>query len=213
MSLSSPPGRFSAWCVSVWQLIYNAYDARFIDEPAGLPAWAKSVPFDVQAKMDDVTTLALQKLSRDEENKQRQLMLQSLLADRFKLRVHNETREQPIYDLVVAKGGPKLKPWPPGVQTKGASWGRSEIRIEGWPIERFASSLDGMVGRPVFDKTGLRGNYDIDLKWTPEDEQGAPDAGPSLLTAIQEQLGLKLVPTKGPVVTFVVDHVERPSEN
>jgi uncharacterized protein (TIGR03435 family) len=69
------------------------------------------------------------------------------------------------------------------------------------------------TGRTVVDKTGLTGNYDIDLKWTPDDQQGTPDAGPSLFTALEEQLGLKLVPAKGPVDKLVVDHVEKPSEN
>jgi uncharacterized protein (TIGR03435 family) len=74
-------------------------------------------------------------------------------------------------------------------------------------------STTNLVGRIVVDKTGLSGNYDIELKWTPDDQQGTPDAGPTLFTALEEQLGLKLVPAKGPVDTFVVDHVEKPSEN
>jgi uncharacterized protein (TIGR03435 family) len=72
---------------------------------------------------------------------------------------------------------------------------------------------EGLVDRTVIDKTGLTGNYDIDLKWTPDDQQGTPDAGPTLFTALEEQLSLKLVPSKDPVDTFVVDHAEKPTEN
>jgi uncharacterized protein (TIGR03435 family) len=81
------------------------------------------------------------------------------------------------------------------------------------PISGFVFALSDVLSRNVVDKTRLSGNYDIDLKWTPDDQQGTPDAGPTLFTALEEQLGLKLVPAKGPVDTFVVDHVERPTEN
>jgi uncharacterized protein (TIGR03435 family) len=87
------------------------------------------------------------------------------------------------------------------------------IQIRTGPIATFVFALSDNLSRTVVDKTGLTGNFDIDLKWTPDDQQGTPDAGPTLFTALEEQLGLKLVPAKGPVDTFVVDHVERPTEN
>ena len=109
MSVSSPPGRFSARCVTLWGLIFNAYAVRPNDPIPGLPGWADSAQFDVEAKMGDDTIAALQKLAGEHQVEERNLMLQSLLADRFKLRIHHETIERPIYSLVVAKGGFKLR--------------------------------------------------------------------------------------------------------
>jgi uncharacterized protein (TIGR03435 family) len=90
-----------------------------------------------------------------------------------------------------------------------------EMILHGMSIADLARSLSmsNEAGRAVVDKTGLTGNYEIDLKWTPDDQQGTPDAGSTLFTALEEQLGLKLEPAKGPVDTLVIDHVEKPSEN
>ena len=140
-------------------------------------------------------------------------MLQQLLADRFQLHVHTETKEGPIYKLVIAKSGFKLKNAPDSERPRGSSWGRDRIQVLNGPIGSLAFSLSDILGRTVMDKTGLAGRYEIDLKWTPDELQGTPDAGPTMFTALQEQLGLKLESAKGPVETFVVDHVERPSEN
>jgi len=192
----------------------NAYSIKPNVAIPGIPAWANSVLFDVDAKADDETTAAVEKLSQDARSTQTQGMLQSLLADRFKLRVHNETREGPVYDLVIAKDGFKLKEAPESERPGGYSWGNGMIQVRKGSIESLVFTLsDSLTDRPVIDKTGLTGNYDIDLHWMPDDQQGTPDAGPSLFTALQEQLGLKLVPAKGPIETFVVDHVERPSAN
>ena len=213
-----PPGRYTAVCTTLWGLIYNAYPYKvrsYQDYPPGLPAWADKDSFDVEAKTDDDTAAALQKLSADEQQHLSQTMLQSLLADRFKLRIHYESRMQPVYELVLAKGGTKLKPLP---ADQKPGWGRSlrgELEFHRRTIADFAQflSFSNLVGRTVIDKTGLTGNYEIDLKWTPDDQQGTLDAGPTLFTALEEQLGLKLVPAKDPVDTLVVDHVERPTEN
>lgn len=213
MSISASPGRYTARCITVWGLIFNAYDVQPAEHAPGLPGWADSAKFDIDAKMDDDTAAAMQRLSRAEAGNQRQRMLRALLADRFGLLVHTESRIEPIYELVIAKGGSKLRPWPADTPTRARSWGPSFVRIEGGPIERLAFCLMSTVGRTVMDKTGLTGDYDIDLKWTPDDQQGTPNAGPTLFTALDEQLGLKLVPEKGPVQTFIIDHVERPTEN
>lgn len=211
-----PPGRYIALCTTLWGLIYNAYDVRSVhDYPPGLPAWADNDRFDVDAKANDDTVAAIKKLSNKEQEQLTRDMLQSLLADRFQLRVHYESKVRPDYELVLAKGGTKLKPLPPG-QKPG--WGKSvhgEFILRNKSIAEFANflSFSNLVGRTVVDKTSLIGNYDIDLKWTPDDQQGTPDAGPTLFTAFEEQLGLKLEPAKGPVDTLVVDHVEKPSEN
>ncbi len=216
MSLSEPPGRFIARCVTVWGLLYNAYEVRsFQDYPPGLPAWADKDKFDIEAKADDDTTAAMEKLSMQERGNMGREMLQSLLADRFKLRVHYESKVQPVYELVLAKSGFKLKPLPADQKPGGMSGGPGMMIIHGMPIAAFAHFLSqtNLAGRIVVDKTGLSGNYEIDLKWTPDDQQGTPDAGPTFFTALEEQLGLKLMPAKAPVDVLVVDHVERPSEN
>jgi uncharacterized protein (TIGR03435 family) len=211
-----PPGRYIALCTTLWGLIYNAYGVRSInDYPPGLPPWADNDRFDVDAKANDDTVAAIKKLSNEEQEQLTRDMLQSLLADRFQLRVHYESKVRPDYELVVAKGGTKLKALP---GDKKPGWGKSvhgEFILHGESIAEFANDLSfsNVVGRTVVDKTGLTGNYNFDLKWTPDDQQGTPDAGPTLFTAIQEQLGLKLEPAKGPVNTLVVDHVEKPSEN
>ena len=214
MMVSSPPGRFSAHCTTLMGLLFNAYPTvkPNVSIP-GLPGWANSERFDVVAKADDETAVAMENLPREEQWKQTQTMLQEALADRFKLRAHNETREGPIYELVIAKGGFKLKKAPASEHSRGYSWSHDHIEVRTGLIGSLVFALSDLLSRNVVDKTGLSGNYDIELKWTPDDQQGTPDAGPTLFTALEEQLGLKLVPAKGPVDTFVVDHVERPTEN
>lgn len=213
-----PPGRYTARCTTLWGLIYNAYPYKvrsYQDYPPGLPAWADKDRFDVEAKTDDDTAAAMQKLSSEAQQDLSQKLLQSLLADRFKLRIHYESKVQPVYELVLAKGGSKLKPLPPDQKPGWGRSGRGEFILHGRTITDFVEflSFSNLVGRTVVDKTGLSGKYDFDLKWTPDDLQGTIDAGPTLFTALEEQLGLKLVPAKDPVETLVVDHVERPTEN
>ena len=214
MMVSSPPGRFTARCTTLLGLLFNAYPTvkPNVSIP-GLPGWASSVHFDVDAKADDETAAAMQNLSREAQWKQTQTMLQAALADRFKLRARNEAREGSIYELVVAKGGFKLKEAPASEHSRGYSWSRDHIEVRTGPLGSLVFVLSDILSRNVVDKTGLTGSYDIDLKWTPDEQQGTPDAGPTLFTAIEEQLGLKLVSAKGPVDTFVVDHVEKPTEN
>lgn len=161
--------------------------------------------------MDEETLSVLQKLPSKEQTWQRQFMRQALLADRFKLQIRRETKEMPVYALVVAKGGLKLKESRVIVKMWSAGGGR--ITIKAGRTDDLVIGLTSDVDRAVVNKTGLTGKYDIDLKWTTDDRQGTPDAGPSIFTALEEQLGLKLMPTKGPVDVLVVDHVERPSEN
>jgi len=212
MSIGTAPDGFSARCTTLWGLVFNAYPVRPNNPLPGLPGWANSEQFDVEAKMDGDTLAALQKLPREQLSDQRQRMLQAVLADRFKLKIHHETRELPIYALEIAKGGPKLKQGDEKAGS-GTSWGRGQIEANATPINKFAFVLSDVLGRDVVDKTGLAGNYEIKLTWTPDELQGTADAGPTLFTAIEEQLGLKLRSTKGPVDTIVVDQAEKPSEN
>jgi uncharacterized protein (TIGR03435 family) len=202
--------------MTAWGLIYNAYEVRSIwDRPPGLPAWTENDRFDVEAKADDEATAAMEKLSTKEHEHLERVMLQSLLADRFQLRVHYESKSQPVYELVLAKNGPKIKPLPADQKPGWAKATPGEFIANGKSIADFAHflSISNLAGRTVVDKTGLMGNYDFDLKWTPDNQQGTSDAGPTLFTALEEQLGLKVVPAKGPVQTLVVDHVERPTPN
>ncbi len=237
-----PSGRFMANNITVRFLLEQAYalkDAQI----SGAPGWIESEHFDIEAKPDDA--IIEQKLSRDERGRQISLMMQSLLADRFKLALHHETKELPVYALVVAKSGSKLKqappapldanpaePGPPGgrVRRGGVQMRRGELTASAIPLDRLEDVLSHVTGRPVVNRTGLEGLYDFTLKWTPEEGEGPmmggppgpppPDAppppeanGPTIFTALQEQLGLKLESQKTPMDTVVIDHVEQPSEN
>ena len=156
--------------------------------------------------------------------------LQALLADRFQLTLHHETKEQPVYALVIGKNGSKLQESQSKQEGRHMMMGRGELNGEGVPLDMLVSNLSRQVGRPVIDRTGLKGNYDFKLQWTPDPGQSGgpmggppppgveapppPDPnGPSIFTAVQEQLGLRLESQKGPVDLIVIDRVEKPSEN
>jgi uncharacterized protein (TIGR03435 family) len=145
-------------------------------------------------------------------------MLQSLLADRFQLKLHRETQERPVYALVVAKNGPKLKESGPDKEFSTTVRGSqtAQLTMTKATMEQLAIQLSGSgLDRPVLDKTGLAGHYDIALNWIPE--YAGPPASDSnsvnVFTAVQEQLGLRLEPQKAPVEILVIDHAEKPSEN
>jgi uncharacterized protein (TIGR03435 family) len=138
-------------------------------------------------------------------------MVQTLLADRFQLKFHRETRELPIYALVVAKNGAKLHAV--SAAGLGVGMGKGRFNGRGADMPTLASVLSNELGRLVFDRTGLSGFYDFTLTFEPDDTRAADTAGPSLFTALQEQLGLRLEPQKGPVETLVIDHAEKPSAN
>jgi uncharacterized protein (TIGR03435 family) len=200
---------------SVRELIAQAYEINSSYQLVGLPSWASEEPFDLEARLDDDAAAAYRKLSDHERREQAAPMLRSMLADRFKLKVHHETRELPVYALVIAKGGFKLKQAQGAENLYGMYTNRGLISVRGGPIgARFIVGLSNFVGRIVVDRTGLTGYYDITLKWTPDGSPTSdPNAPPDLFTALEEQLGLKLVATKAPVDVLVVDHVERPTAN
>jgi uncharacterized protein (TIGR03435 family) len=142
-------------------------------------------------------------------------MLQALLKDRFKLEAHIEMREMPVYNLVVAKGGPKIKPFDPEhpgqqpARVPGAS-----MLVGGFEVPRIAKALAGTAGRPVIDKTGLQGRYFFAIQYSQLGTNTETDGAPDLFGAVQQQLGLKLEPAKAQVEILVVDHLERtPTEN
>jgi uncharacterized protein (TIGR03435 family) len=174
----------------------------------------------------------------EEHANQIRLMVQELLADRFKLKVSHETKELPVYALVVAKGGLKMKEESPATTPDAAAHPRTFLQFMGPGQFRGTNIGVGLLadvlsrqpelGKLVIDETGLKGNYDWTLKWTPEQSDpmfkrpnGAPPpnapppdtSGPSIFAALEEQLGLKLEPKKGPVETLVIDRIEKPSEN
>ncbi len=213
MSVRTTEIGFSARNVTLWGLIYNAWDVLPNQPIPGLPSWGDSAQFDVEAKMSEETAAALQKLPGAERSDLRDRMLQALLADRFQLRTHHETKQLPIYALVVTPGGFKSREVPATEPPRGMSWGAGSIEVRASPVASFVHALADTLHRPVVDKTGLTGRYNLALKWAPDDMEPTADAGPSIFTAIQEQLGLKLESTKGPVDVLVVDHAEKPSEN
>jgi uncharacterized protein (TIGR03435 family) len=223
--------RFLAMNVTVKDLIDFAYTTDDDRQVVGLSGWMISKRYDIDAKVGDAEVAAMSKLPLS-YNPYR-FMQQALLADRFKLKVHFETRLLPIYALVVAKGGPKLKasemdPANPAETVKPGflQAGAGRAAGAGTTIAMFAEVLErqeevgnapGGRGRIVVDKTNLSGRYDWTLHWTPWQKLGSGESsdpnGPSLFTALREQLGLKLEPTKGNVEVVVIDHIEFPSEN
>jgi len=205
---------FRAVNVTLRALMEVAYDLPDTQMLGG-PEWAIRDKFDLEAKSDAKLNDQLAALTDDEGKATKREMLRALLAERFKLAAHEETRELPIFALVVAKGGSKLTQSAANGTT--VSGGRGRIRIKGGndSLAILAYELSWRLGRPVINQTGISGRYNLTLNWSDDDAAPAADAasGPSLYTAIQEQLGLKLVSTKGPVKTLVIDHAEKPTEN
>ena len=220
-------GRFSASNILLKNLI--EYQAYGIPEPRilGGPKWLNLERFDIEAKTDSSIADRLRTLGRDQRRLLTQAMFQQFLADRFKLTVHWETRELPVYALVVAKNGPSLHESKESDGNSGTSAGNGQFTARNVTMAEIAKTLtqelSRELGRVVIDKTGIAGRYDVALKWTPDtdtastnngtDASAPPDSGPSIFTAIQEQLGLKLESTKGLVQVLVIDHLEMPSEN
>jgi uncharacterized protein (TIGR03435 family) len=187
-------------------LIITAYDVRTY-QISGAPTWAYSEAYDIAAKAPGDARLTNDRLRP---------MLQALLAERFGLKVRHGTKVMPVYALKVAKKGPKVKESSPDATTSvsyhmGAV---TQMAFSKTSVAQFARGLSSFADRPVIDRTSLKGNYDLKLEWSSDDSQPAQDVGaPSLFTAIQEQLGLKLEPQNGPVEMLIIDRVEKPSED
>jgi uncharacterized protein (TIGR03435 family) len=139
-------------------------------------------------------------------------MLQTLLAERFRLGLHRETRPLPAYVLEVAKGGPKLEKAPDDARQKTDAQ-RNRITSQATTLDHFAEVLSRHVDYPVVNRTGLDGKFNLKLEWSPESSRPESNAGPSLFTAVQEQLGLRLRAQKAPIEVLVIDRAERPTEN
>ena len=234
MMVADASGRFTAVGIAPVMLIRTAYGLQD-DQVVGGPEWLRSARFDITAKAADGTPPTAMGP-----------MLQALLADRFQLTSHRETRELPIFAAVKARGdgqlGPRLMangcawditkppapPKPGETRCGGISEGVGRMSLNAIPIPVFLQYLAPKVNRVIVDRTGLTGNFDIELQWTPDNlpprQPGLPadqpirvngqdvdPNGPSLFTAMQEQLGLKLDSTRAPVDVLVVDRLERPS--
>ena len=222
ISIGKPGGRLVARGIFTRFLIALAYDVREFQVLDG-PSWITREQYSIDAKpgdnpKDPIFSVYLTK--RQKEDDEFKLRIQSLLADRFQLRIHKETRETQVYSLVVAKNGPKFKE--SRFNESDAEKGRlpglkmrpNELAGTSVEIRLLAETLSRQLGRNVIDKTGLNGEYDFDLRWAPEVGDGdSPPDGPSVFTAVQEQLGLKLESSKAPVDAIVIDHIERPSAN
>jgi len=196
--------------VPVWSLITDAYNVMMEDQVSGLPDWARTENFDIEAKLDPENVEAVNTLSGEEGRNESALLMKALLEDRFKLKAHVEVKELPVYNLVIAKSGLKMKEAVPGEPSR-YSMGMGNIRGKAMAIPSLVASLSHPAGRLIIDKTGLTGKYQMELTWAWEDDPNA--TGPSLFTALEEQLGLKLAPAKAPLDVVVIDHIERPSEN
>jgi uncharacterized protein (TIGR03435 family) len=235
---NSPGGRVNITNMTLKELIVIAWRIQPYQISGG-PAWLDSLHYDISAKAED-----------NPKGDERQLMLQALLEDRFQLTIRRETKDLPIYALVLARKDGKLGPKltevaeggclkfdpanPEAPREPGAAAPRycgnlmmSPRSLTGVsvPVSNIIPMLARMLGRTIVDKTGLTANYDISVEWAPDEAQMAmlpPDAprppasdgaGPSIFTALQEQLGLKLESQKGPVEVFVIERAEKPSEN
>jgi uncharacterized protein (TIGR03435 family) len=212
--LQDQSGNFTAENATLKMLIMSglAYGVRDFQVVGG-PGWINTERYDILAKPAG-------KADRAEF----QQMVQALLAERFQLKFHRESRELPIYALSLGRNGPKLTEWKDAVGPM-CRYVPGQLTCQKATMALLAEELARRLGRSVVDKTGLTGTYDLKLEWTPDEFQvpgpsevgqpqpGADPAGPSIFTAIQNQLGLKLETGKGPVQVLVVDSAQKPAEN
>ncbi len=247
VSGGSSPGRLHIGCgilanvdnTGLIQLAYNRYAGGQLTSFGiipieGGPDWIHSETFEIDAKTDGDPSFQMMEGP----------MMRAVFEDRFKLKIHRETRQGPVYELILGKGSPKLKPLREGTCTPvlightlppvapGQHYCRNlvsprSVDFEGGTLAMLAGLLALILDRPVIDKTGITDYFAIQLRFSPDDsapsrtapaDPGAPATvrdpdDPGIFQAIQEQLGLKLVPAKGPVDVLVIDHIERPSEN
>jgi len=219
-----PGGRLNLVNVPLRLMIRYAYRVQDFQVVGG-PDWISTARFDVVAKAE----------GGNPSQEELQLMLRSLLADRFKLVVRPDTREMPTYSLVPARAdgktgaqlrksdancgpatAPSAPPAPGQLPSCGSMLGFGNLKARGSTMAALASTLSTFAGRIVVDRTGLAGGYDVDLNWTPDSTTNANDVSrevPGLFTAVQEQLGLRLQPQRGPVEVFVIVRATRPAEN
>jgi uncharacterized protein (TIGR03435 family) len=231
------PAHFAVTHASLRDLIKFAYGIKSDDQMVGLAGWMTTAYFDIQAKAADPEVAEFNRLGFDRKITIPRLLLQSLLQERFQLKAHVETRDLPVYALVVAKGGIKIKevqpdplpppgtPVPPGAHLpRIGPTGPNQWTASTWSMDQTTEWLgffDEVSSRPVVNETGLKGSYDFVLNGVsqrfPESANfnGAAPQDPaiSIFAALPDQLGLKLEPKTAPVEVLVIDHVEQPSAN
>jgi uncharacterized protein (TIGR03435 family) len=215
---NSNKGMWRATNVTVRNLIINAYDV-LTEQVVGAPSWIDSERFDIEARYDEAPSL-----NRTEEIQAQRMRLQALLASRFQFQIHRETKEWQAYALVSGKKGPKLTPTERKGDGSSMRASRGHREWKGVNMDNLSHNLARRLGRPVVNETGLEGRFDFTLDFEPEGQavrmsdksnpigSGEPTL-PSLFTAVQDQLGLKLESRKVQVELLVVEKVERPSEN
>lgn len=229
-----PGGGLRCQNVRLRQLIEFAYEVQPFQISGG-PDWLNDRGFDIVAKAPpSAEAIEMEQLSIEQQKALEVLVRQrtrSLLAERFQLEIHRASKDMPVYALVTVKGGAKLKAASSEAGNRQQMRGRpGQLTAENMGLDSLAHHLSRLLSRPVLDRTGLTGRFNFQLEWTPDGEMeggprgpgqsekaaavGAPDpAGPSLFTALQEQLGLKLESAKGPGEMVVIDRAEKPSEN
>jgi uncharacterized protein (TIGR03435 family) len=223
IGIKPTPDGVYAVSVPLANLVIAAYGHQRGDQVSGVPEWAKTARFDVQAKMSDADSAEMQNLNTAEANARRKLMMQALLAERFKLKVHSEAGRAPVYELIVAKGGPKLGTAATntsddlhGTPKTGIMFRNGIGVARGESMEslaRFLSSPNAGMERPVIDKTGLTSTYYFTLNSSGCTRLPCqPDDATSMFSALQE-FGLKLQPATGPIEIIVIDHAEYPTGN
>jgi len=228
VAVNSPPhsSRFEATNLPMKALLQIAYG---FDAPVvGAPDWVSSTLYDIQARSDADTDARLAKLTDNEVRLEKRHAIRALLTDRMGLKTHLETRPSAIYNLVLDKGGVKMtlvppppppadgEPLPPPPPSNVAAHGsRHGLEFVGTdsPMRAICGALSSMVEAPVVDKTGLLGTYNYTLQFGRPWSQSDPDGWPSIFTAVQEQLGLKLESVHESVPNLVVDHITKPTEN
>jgi uncharacterized protein (TIGR03435 family) len=228
VSVLSPPhsSRFAATNLTLKALLQIAYG---FDAPVeGAPDWTTNTFYNIQARSDEATDARLAKLTVNEVRLEKRHAIRALLADRLELKTHMETRTSSIFYLVVGKGGVKMQvapappppaegeapagPRPSDVQAHGSQHGLEFVATDA-TARSIAGLLSSMVEAPVVDKTGLTGTYNYTLEFGREWSARDPESWPSIFTAVQEQLGLKLEAGREAVPNLVVDHIAKPSEN
>jgi len=228
LSVSSPPhsSRFEATNLPMKALLQIAYG---FDTPVvGAPDWVENTFYDIQARSDEAADARLARLTDNEVRLEKRHAIRVLLAERMGLKTHLETRNTSIYNLVVAKGGVKMQPAPAppapadgegpappppsGVQAHGSQHGL-EFDGSNASMRAITGALGAMVEAPIVDKTGLTGTYNYTLQFGRDWSVRDPDTWPSIFTAVQEQLGLKLEAAHESVPNLVVDHITKPTEN
>jgi uncharacterized protein (TIGR03435 family) len=212
IAIETTPGRFLAKGATLSFLLQYSYGVQEFEIMDG-PSWIQSDRFEIEGKFEGEDTPA-----------RMTAMLRDVLADRFKLKFHRETKQLPVYELIVGKNGPKLSDAGPATKGKEPRFAPAAGRLVGsnQTMPALAGVLTRGLRRRVLDRTGLKGHYDFVLQWTPDENQTPPirpsptppdPNGPSIFTAIQEQLGLQLKSARGPVEVLVIDYAEKPSIN